>query len=155
MPKRGESLPQKVINDLTSADLIIHAGDWQTKEVLNQISSHGEVEGVFGNVDDEDIRNLLPEKRILHLKGYKIGVIHGHGENKTTEKRVIEAFEGEDLDCIIFGHSHLPLIRWVKKTLLFNPGSLMDKRKLPFYSYGIIHLHDELRCEHVYFGDKG
>lgn len=154
MPKKGKRIPTRAIHDLQTADVIIHAGDWKTKEVYEELSQYGDVYGVYGNVDDDDIRQLFGEKKILDVGGFKLGIVHGHGEKKTTERRVVEAFDGEELDCIIFGHSHLPLIRWVNKTLLFNPGSLTDKRKLPFYSYGIMHLNKEITCEHIYFSDK-
>ncbi|GGD22101.1 metallophosphoesterase family protein [Pontibacillus salipaludis] len=150
MPKKGEAFPESLIQELRHVDLIIHAGDWSSRGIYEALVSYGEVKGVQGNVEEDEIRELLPEKLLLEIDGYKIGVVHGHGEKKTTEKRVIEAFEEEEVDLIIFGHSHLPLTRWVKKTLLFNPGSLMDKRKLPYGSYGIIDTSNGLRCTHRY-----
>ena len=153
MPKMGEKLPEKVIPDLKDADAIIHAGDWQSPGLYHELVQYGDLYGVYGNVD-EDIQELVSDKLLLTLQGFRIGVVHGHGEKKTTEKRAFEAFEGEEVDLIIFGHSHLPLTRWYKKALLFNPGSLMDKRKLPYYSYGVIKLGKEIKCEHKYFKDK-
>ncbi|WP_369797420.1 metallophosphoesterase [Paucisalibacillus sp. EB02] len=74
----------------------------------------------------------FPEKDVFEVNGYEIGIFHGHGEKKTTEKRAQETFQDESFDIIVFGHSHIPLVRYVKKTLLFNPGSPMDKRALPY-----------------------
>ncbi|KGP93229.1 phosphodiesterase [Pontibacillus chungwhensis BH030062] len=150
MPKKGGAFPESFIQELREVDLIIHAGDWSSIEIYEALTYYGEVKGVYGNVEEDDIVELLPEKLLIKIDGYKIGVVHGHGEKKTTEKRVIEAFENEEVDLIIFGHSHLPLTRWVKKTLLFNPGSLMDKRKLPYASYGIIDTSNGLQCTHQY-----
>jgi uncharacterized protein len=42
--------------------------------------------------------------------GFRIGITHGHGKGKTTKKRAIAAFEDEKVDCIIFGHSHIPVM---------------------------------------------
>ncbi|QHE52631.1 metallophosphoesterase [Pontibacillus sp. HMF3514] len=154
MTKKGKTLPQAVVEDFKDTNVIIHAGDWSTSDLYNELSSYAEVYGVYGNVDGEDIKELMEDKIILEFEGYRIGVVHGHGEKKTTEKRVIEAFHEEQVDMIIFGHSHLPLTRWYNKTLLFNPGSLTDKRKLPYYSYGIITLGDAIHCEHVYVRDQ-
>ncbi|QSS98569.1 metallophosphoesterase family protein [Pontibacillus sp. ALD_SL1] len=150
MPKKGRAFPVSFIRELRDVDLIIHAGDWSSIEIYETLAYYGDVKGVQGNVEEDDILEFLPEKLLLEIDGYKIGVVHGHGEKKTTEKRVIEAFEREEVDLIIFGHSHLPLTRWVKKTLLFNPGSLMDKRKLPYGSYGIIDTSNGLQCTHHY-----
>ncbi|KGX85810.1 metallophosphoesterase family protein [Pontibacillus marinus] len=154
MPKKGSGLPRQVLADLEDTDAIIHAGDWSSIDLHNELSKYAEVYGVYGNVDGEEITEIMKDKIILEFQGYRIGVVHGHGEKKTTEKRVIEAFHEEEVDLIIFGHSHLPLTRWYNKTLMFNPGSLTDKRKLPYYSYGIITLGDAIHCNHVYIREK-
>ncbi|RSL34039.1 metallophosphoesterase [Salibacterium salarium] len=143
-------LPQTLTKELQSADHIIHAGDWQIPEVYRTLQKYGEVTGVYGNVDGEDMKRFVPEKQVIEKKGWKIGIVHGHGEKKTTEKRAIEAFD-EPLDVIVFGHSHLPLVRYVGKTLLFNPGSLLYKRKLPYCSFGIVTLEEEIQTQHIFF----
>ncbi|WP_158734725.1 metallophosphoesterase family protein [Alteribacillus sp. YIM 98480] len=155
MPKKSIKFPSRLCQELENAELIIHAGDWQTLEVYEELKKFGEVHGVYGNVDDEDIIQQLPKKKVIDLDGWKIGIVHGDGEKKTTEKRAMEAFE-EELDVIIFGHSHLPLLRYIGKTMLFNPGSATDKRKLPFYSFGKLTLSEEIHAEHIFWkkGEK-
>ncbi|YBZ95190.1 metallophosphoesterase [Bacillus sp. AK031] len=153
MPKRGQELPPRLIKELKKADLIIHGGDWDTMDVYHMLKQYGKVEGVHGNTDSEEICSLFPERLILHLNGYKLGVVHGHGIGKTTEKRVMDAFE-EKPDIIIFGHSHIPFLRYTKGVLLFNPGSATDKRKMPSYSFGIIEIENELKAQHVFYNDK-
>lgn len=151
MPKKAKVLPRRLLVELDQADAIIHAGDWQMTEVYEMLKAYAPVYGVYGNVDDQSIREFFPIKQTFTIEGHKIGLIHGHGEKKTTEKRVIEAFEDEEVSIIIFGHSHLPLLRYYKKRLLFNPGSVTDKRKLPYYSFGILTLDDEIQAEHIFF----
>ncbi|MCA0972338.1 metallophosphoesterase [Halobacillus litoralis] len=151
IPKKAKQLPERLTEELTAADRIIHAGDWQTLDVYEELKTFAPVHGVYGNVDGEEIQSVFPEKQIIETGGFRIGIVHGHGEKKTTEKRVVEAFEGEELDLIVFGHSHLPLLRFVKNTMLFNPGSVTDKRRLPRYSFGILTLGEELHAEHVFF----
>jgi uncharacterized protein len=155
MPKRAKGLPARLTKELADADLIIHAGDWQTIDVVHELQSYAEVEGVFGNVDDEIIKEHFPEKRILELGGFKIGITHGHGKGKTTEKRAIQAFKGEELDCIIFGHSHIPIKKDEDGLLLFNPGSPTDKRRQKLFSFGIFHIGDTIEAEHIFFSNKG
>ena len=67
------------------------------------------------------------------------------------EKRAIEVFKEEMPDVIIFGHSHIPMIRYFKKILLVNPGSPTDKRQLPFYSFAVLHMNEEIKAEMVFF----
>jgi uncharacterized protein len=153
LPKRKKGLPTRLLEELKNVDLIIHAGDWQTIEVYKELQNYAKVEGVYGNVDDEEIIELLPEKLILEFGEFKIGITHGHGKGRTTEKRAISAFEGEKVDCIIFGHSHIPVKRFDHDVLIFNPGSPTDKRKQKMYSFGIIHISDKIVAEPIFFSD--
>jgi uncharacterized protein len=154
MPKRAKSLPERLVMELKEADLILHAGDWQTKEVYEMLSTYAPVEGVFGNVDGEEMKQLVHEKQIVQAEGYSIGIVHGHGTKQTTEKRAIAAFEKEKVDIIIFGHSHIPVLKQVENTILFNPGSPTDKRRQNQYSFGIITIQEELLIQHVFFDQK-
>ncbi|MFV8830451.1 metallophosphoesterase family protein [Alkalihalobacterium sp. APHAB7] len=58
------------------------------------------------------------------------------------------------MDCIIFGHSHIPIIKKVGSVLLFNPGSATDKRKQTHFSYGILHIVESIEPEHVFYETK-
>jgi uncharacterized protein len=151
IPKRAKSLPPRLLEELKDANLIIHAGDWQTIDVYNQLKTFAIVEGVFGNVDDENIKEMFPEKRIVDACGYKIGITHGHGTGKTTEKRAIQKFADDKVDCIIFGHSHIPIKKYDDGMLLFNPGSPTDKRRQEKYSFGIFTIVDTLEANHIFF----
>ncbi|WP_281659438.1 metallophosphoesterase [Halobacillus sp. Cin3] len=152
MPKKAYRLPDRLVSALQEADQIIHAGDWQTPDVFEELSRFAPVTGVYGNVDGEDMKEIVPKRQLVTWAGYSIGVVHGHGEKKTTEKRAVEAFQEHPPDLIIYGHSHIPVLRYFKKTLLFNPGSVTDKRRLPFYSFGMLTLGEEgIHAEHIFF----
>ncbi len=151
MPRKGRELPEALIEDLKSSDLIIHGGDFQTIEMYKEFMVYGELIAVAGNVDSEELHTLLPKKRVIEKMGLKIGVIHGDGTGKTTEKRALEAFEDDEVDVIIFGHSHIPYSRYMKGVFLFNPGSPTDKRKLPYYSHGVLTIGDTWKCEHIFY----
>ncbi|RST72019.1 metallophosphoesterase [Siminovitchia acidinfaciens] len=147
----NKQIPECLLKECESADLIIHAGDWVTMEVYKELSSYAKVVGVHGNVDGEEVREHFNAKELIEVSGFKIGIVHGHGEKLTTEKRALEAFEQEGADIIIFGHSHIPLIRYFNKVMLMNPGSPTDKRRMPYYSYGILHIDKVFRAEIVMF----
>ena len=151
---KARKLPDKLLVACDSADLVIHAGDWQSPCVYNELSQYAEVKGVCGNVDGEDMKRLFSEREIIEANGKRIGIVHGHGEKNTTEKRAIEAFVQDEVDIIIFGHSHIPMIRYAGKTLLINPGSPTDKRKMPYYSFAILEIEEEIRCEMVFFSKE-
>lgn len=154
MPTVAKKLPTKLIQDLKQADLIIHAGDWQTMAVYEQLSEFADVVGVTGNVDYPDIRGHFRKKEIVTVKGFKLGITHGDGYETTTEERALAMFANDHVDWIIFGHSHIPLLKRVDKVMLFNPGSATDKRRQPTYSYGILTVGKEIEAEHVFYENK-
>ncbi|CEG27511.1 metallophosphoesterase family protein [Bacillus sp. B-jedd] len=152
MPKKAKELPSCLIQDLKTADLIIHAGDWQDSSVFSMLSDFARVEGVHGNVDDEEMKNMFPAKKIIQAGSFSIGIVHGHGTGKTTERRAFETFLGDQVDCIIYGHSHIPVMKYSEGILLFNPGSPTDKRRQQHYSYGVIDASGaKLDAKHIYF----
>ncbi|QTC43146.1 metallophosphoesterase family protein [Bacillus sp. V3] len=140
LPKGRRKLPDNLIKDIQESEFIIHAGDFQSAESYKEIARFGELVGVYGNVDDREIRNILPKRRVCLINGVKIGIVHGDGKGKTTEMRARESFDNEEVDMIIFGHSHIPYLRYHDGVLLFNPGSPTDKRKMPMFSHGLMEI---------------
>lgn len=151
LPSSTRQLPSRLLEACKSADLIIHAGDWKALEVYETLKQYAEVKGVTGNVDDENVHAMFPIEERLEVAGYHIGIVHGHGEKQTTEKRALATFENEKMDVIIYGHSHIPVIRYVDQTLLINPGSPTYKRKLPYYSFAILNIEEILQAELIFF----
>jgi putative phosphoesterase len=150
MPKKGTLLPKRFLEELKRADHIIHAGDWSTLEVHKKLADYAPVTGVHGNVDDEQVREEMSEKKVITLNGFRIGIVHGHGSGKTTDRRAFDAFADVSVDIIIFGHSHIPLLRYFKKRLLINPGSLMDKRTNPYRSFAVMELGEAIEVRHIF-----
>jgi uncharacterized protein len=155
IPKKAKGFPTKLVSDLQEADLIIHAGDWQTIEVYHELHQYGQLVGVTGNVDSPELGKKLNNREIIKIENFKIGIVHGHGSGRTTEKRARAAFIKGEVDCIIFGHSHVPLLKKEDGLVLFNPGSATDKRRQKQYSYGMITLDSKPIFEHIYYDEKG
>lgn len=151
MPKKAETLPIPLLSELERADLIIHTGDWSSLEVYEELSRFAEVKGVRGNIDQVEIVESFPEKLLLSIKGFHIGVFHGDGTKGTTEKRALEAFESEQVDVVLFGHSHIPYLRYHQKTLLINPGSPTDKRRVPVNSFVVLTIKETIDPSFKFF----
>ena len=113
-------LPHTLIETLSSVDLIVHAGDFVALQVYEDLTQLGNVKAVRGNMDEGDIRTLLPETELLVIEGKKIGIIHGFGAPWGIEERVRTRF-GE-VDVIIFGHSHISKNEVIGGVHFFNPG---------------------------------
>ncbi len=147
IPKTAKAIPEKVLKAFNDVQLIIHAGDIVEEPVLRQLEMVAPVVAVYGNRDSETLKRILPEKKIIELEGFRIGIFHGHGDKGTTMQRLPGFFQGVSLDCIIFGHSHIPYIEKINGILYFNPGSPTVKKRQPHPSVGILTLSDTIVAE--------
>ncbi len=125
---------------MVDIDMLIHAGDYKSIDVIQTLKDYKRFVGVWGNVDNDDIRECINEKEIIEIEDYRIGIFHGHGSKKTTIDRVYDAFDGENVDIIIFGHSHQPIIKTKNGILMLNPGSPTSKRKERWFSYIVLEI---------------
>ncbi|MCM3782822.1 metallophosphoesterase [Neobacillus mesonae] len=154
MPRMSKQLPAPLLQDLQDADLIFHAGDWTDIGIYEELQSMGKVHGVYGNTDLAMIRGILPESTIVEAGGRRFGIVHGHVGKGSTEDNALDTFKGEQLDCIIFGHSHIPVLKKAGDCLLFNPGSPTDKRRQPQFSHGVILVDGQMDIKHVFYDSK-
>lgn len=138
LPDTGEALALLLnIADRHFADveLILHAGDIVAPAVLTAFAPRT-VYAVRGNMDPAS-PDLAP-KRVIEVEEVKIGLIHGWGAREGLSGRIRREFAGLSLDCLVFGHSHVPMCRQEGGLLLFNPGSAVDRRGMPYTSVGLL-----------------
>lgn len=118
---RVRELPKDVFEHFSDVDLIIHCGDVTSPNVLDSLKDISNVVAVKGNMDYMD----LPEKEILNIENFKIGVMHGdviYPRGDLLKMKYTSMEMG--LDVLITGHTHVPLVKEVEnKILLLNPGS--------------------------------
>ena len=136
-------LPAQMLNDFKKVDLIIHAGDFCTLDVLEELQKIREVKAVYGNMDGRDIRSLFPRSQILQMEGVRVGLFHGEGAAPGVLKKVKFEFQGKPVDAVVFGHSHRPMNELIDQVLYFNPGSPNDRVFAPRCSYGILEVRDK------------
>lgn len=157
MPRMGKRLPERLLEELRSADVILHAGDWTHSSVLAMLRSYGPVHGVAGNNDGPLLVRRLGYRRIIKLEQVKIGIVHGHGPGRRedTELRASQSFAADEADIVVFGHTHIPFKRMRDGKLLFNPGSAADKRRAGRYSFGVITIDGRrFSAKHIYYDIK-
>ena len=131
-------VPDRILLALAEVDLIIHAGDFVARDVLDGLKRLGEVKAVRGNMDSEELKRILPEKELLWIEGKRIGITHGSGSPYGIDDRVGRMFE--DVDVIVFGHSHQSQNEIKKGILFFNPGQARN-------SFGILTVGKEVKGE--------
>jgi len=147
---RTVDLPSAISKAFKGLDMIIHAGDLADESVLDKLEALStNVKAVFGNMDPKSVRKRLPEKVILKVGKFKIGLMHGRGAPKGLIDLLTDAFKKDKVDMIIFGHSHSAFNEKKGDILFFNPGSATDTVFAPYRSYGIIDVKDEIKAKIV------
>ena len=140
IPTRAKELPEKLLKELRGVDLILHAGDFVEMEVLKTLEKIAKVEAVFGNMDEEGIKLKLPGRKIINVEEVKIGLVHGYDITWDIRKRVPNNFCKEEVNCIVYGHTHLARNEKIKGKLYFNPGSPTDQIFSTSNTFGILEI---------------
>jgi uncharacterized protein len=135
VPRRARDLPTQVWQEVTRADVVFHAGDWVTPDLLDSLAAKSkQLVACWGNNDGPVLRSRLPERADVVLAGLHFTVVHETGATAGREARMSQRYP--DTDVLIFGHSHIP---WDTTTTtglrLLNPGSPTDRRRQPTCTY--------------------
>lgn len=140
VPTSLASLPDAVSEAFADVDLILHAGDITSMDVLETLGRLAPVIAVRGEKDHLD----LPERQLITARGLSIGVLHGPAwaladepgmKSRTTEQRadwwrrllhdVERAFPRAN--AVVFGHAHRPYMAWHDRVLLISPGAVFHR----------------------------
>jgi len=110
---------------LEDTDLIIHAGDIGSPEVLTGLHALAPVVAVRGNVDTGAWAEAIPEREFVEAAGVLIHVLH-----------VVQELDFDPraagIGVVVSGHSHRPTIEKRDGVLFLNPGSAGPRRfRLP------------------------
>lgn len=118
-------LDPKVHEYFEGMDEVWHAGDIGGPQVLDELGTNYKLRAVYGNIDDEEIRERAPEDQRFHLEGVRVWMTHIGGRPGKYRKRVLEGFHRERPDIFICGHSHILKVEYDRKEglLYLNPGA--------------------------------
>lgn len=139
-PEFLDRLPDRLFEVLRGVDLIVHAGDVNSKETLEALETIAPVEAVRGDHD----RTLagLHATRELSVEGRRIVIVHGNRSRWLEEPQTLAwtlslgryrphrdlpralRHRFGKVDAIVFGHTHRPHTETLDGTLLFNPGAV-------------------------------
>src|SRR5262249_45411262 len=144
-------LPDACLREFERVDLILHAGDFTAAGVLEELRAFARVEGVLGNMDDGELRALLPERRVVEVAGHLIGMVHDPGPRAGREARLAALFP--DCDLVIYGHTHLPELVHRGSMQILNPGSPTERRRAPRHTMATITVSEA--CLQAYILDAG
>ncbi len=117
-----EALQVRLIELIKQADIVIHAGDFVTRQAYDELACICRLEAVHGNMDEMSLKKLLPDRKVIEVCGLKIGIVHeaALSIHDTTGARYMAKEMG--VDVLVFGHIHKPVIE-KSDLLLLCPGS--------------------------------
>lgn len=137
----GKSLPSIIFKIFEDVDAILHAGDMLSEEVVFELEAIAPVYAVAGNNDSYETFYKYGKRKLIEFYGKRIGLIHGEGKSSTINNAYTE-FKNDDVDCIVYGHSHISHNEIIKDILFFNPGSPTQRRSQPKHSVGLLYIDD-------------
>lgn len=144
IPSRADKIPEKVLETFRdrNVDLILHSGDLVNKEVLSKLKGIAPTIAVKGNMDPKNLN--LPKGVVVNIKGYRIGMIHN--TINPLSRKMDRLVEKEDLNAIIFGHTHINHLERKDGAWYINPGSPTDP-KLSGASFGMIEIDGNITAQ--------
>jgi putative phosphoesterase len=162
LPYRMQHLPGEIFDIFRDVDLILHAGDVDRIEYLDDLAALAPFHAVRGNLHFTDLSDGgrdLPVELQLTIAERRVMVNHGGWFNLWSQagdwflERVLRPNQDlinpriadrlaqlyPEADLIVFGHSHRPYQVWRDRTLFFNPGAVCPTpRRSP--SVGMLYL---------------
>ncbi|ABR30633.1 phosphodiesterase [Thermosipho melanesiensis] len=140
IPTRNREIHPKIIELAKVCDGVFALGDFVDLEtVLFLQSLNRSFFAVSGNMDEYDVKGYLPPQRVVKIGKFVIGLTHGSGSHVGIPERIVNWFS-EDVNVVLFGHSHVPEDRFFHGKRFINPGTAME-------TYGIIDIGDTLKFE--------
>ncbi|MEN8140111.1 MAG: metallophosphoesterase family protein [Thermodesulfobacteriota bacterium] len=101
--------------------VILHAGDLTDISVLSAFGQQRTVHAVHGNMCLPSSVSALPREIVVTIDSFTFGLSHGREYRHKVEENLINHFP--QVDCIVSGHTHQPLVKKMFATLFVNPGS--------------------------------
>jgi putative phosphoesterase len=116
---------EQALAALAGCELIIHAGDIGTPEVLERLREIAPVRAVRGNNDRDEWARSLPLNDLIEIGPHHVYLLHDLAELDIDPAAA-------SIAAVITGHSHKPAAQVRDGVLYLNPGSAGPRRfKLP------------------------
>ena len=118
-------LRPEAIHALDGSELIIHAGDVGSEDVLERLREIAPIIAVRGNIDSAAWANQLQMTAVVELGGQRIWTLHDLASLDADPVR-------SGFGTVVYGHSHRPARQTRNGVLYLNPGSAGPRRfRLP------------------------
>jgi putative phosphoesterase len=142
-------LPPGLMSTLASADMVIHLGDYDSKELLDDLRKLNNFYGIAGNHDDKFLRRELKGMAVLEIGGKRLGLFHGFFIPVAIQKRMKAVFKKHKIDALLYGHTHFATSKEIDDIFMFNPGSVTGHFPASSASFGLLTLDGSISGEIV------
>lgn len=141
VPSYGKEPPAQVIAAFQGVDLILHAGDLYTQDVITWLERIAPVEATTsGRASMAEAAPRVSPPRVVEAGGYTIGLIHqlvmtpmredpypgsiarNFPQGMSIPDELKDIF-GKPVDVVVFGYTHEALVEKHQGVLFVNPGS--------------------------------
>ncbi len=125
VPVYQRDIPKAIYELAGEVNGVIALGDFVDLDTVLTLESISKVfYGVHGNMDHVDVKEHLPDSKILVIEGLTIAMTHGWGAPWGIHKRILRKFSFDpDIDLILYGHTHQPFDGEISGKRFLNPGS--------------------------------
>lgn len=124
--RREENL-EIVLNREKCLDLMIHLGDVEGSEDYIRAIAKCPCYMVAGN---NDYFSDLDKEIITTIGDFNVMLTHGHYYYVSLGiENLVEEAVAQNIDIVMFGHTHRPLVEIREKITVINPGSLSYPRQ--------------------------
>ena len=108
---------------LATADLILHAGDVTAPSVVDWCEQFAPILIAQGNNDLFEHR-AMADRQMLDIEGWRIGMTHElRPESRPISVLLEQHLQGERVDVLIAGDTHVQRLEFREDVLFVNPGS--------------------------------
>lgn len=126
-------LRPEVAEALQGCEMILHGGDINKQKILDELGKIAPVQVVRGN-NDKEWAEHLPESLTLEAFGLNIFMVH----NKKSIPKDLQ-----DIDFVVYGHSHRYEERELNGVYYLNPGSCGPRRFHQEITLAILYVEDD------------
>lgn len=118
-------LDERILDYVSEADEVWHCGDFGSISVVEQLEKLKPLRGVYGNIDDHNIRNSFPEVNRFFCENVEVLMIHIGGYPNRYSPLAKKEIAKKPPKIFISGHSHILKVMYDPNNQLLhlNPGA--------------------------------
>ena len=161
IPANLDRLPDTLLDQIAGVDVILHAGDIVSNDVLDTLRAIAPTTAVAGNMDPPEVSRHLSDRELVRLDGRTIGLTHGHRPHDVQSHYIGEPYDSPEMELffqlmtsklpgaeiIVFGHFHRAVITHWNDVLFINPGAVVPSHGGS--SFAILELGDAVEARIV------